>query len=109
MLRLIYRYIKFILNFSLLENNKLQSEDKHIMQSFVKSVTMSQKKLVTQYMKGLTPLTNCRCLELEALSSIRTMVKLAGMKDMANMTQIAITTSIAPWYLKTNIDSSIIT
>lgn len=38
MLKLIYGYIKFILNFSLLENNKLQSEDKHIMQSFVKSV-----------------------------------------------------------------------
>lgn len=84
------------------ENIKLQYEENHIAQSFVKSVTMSQRKLVTQYMKGLTPLTNCRCLELEALSSIRTMVKLAGMKDMANMTQIAITTSIAPWYLKRN-------
>ena len=44
-------------------------------------------------MAGLTPLTNCKCLELEILSSIRIMTKLAGMKDMAKMTQVATRTS----------------
>lgn len=56
---------------------------------------MSHAVFPNQYIAGLTPLTNCKCLELEALSSIRTMVKLAGTNDMAKMTQIAITRSIA--------------
>lgn len=62
---------------------------------------MSHEKLAIQYMVGLMPLTNCRCLELDVLSSIKNMTKLAGMKDMANMTQIAIDRARNCWFLKT--------
>lgn len=55
--------------------------------------TMSHRKLVDQYTVGLTPLTNCRCLELEILSSIKIITKLAGIKDMAKITQVATNTS----------------
>lgn len=45
-------------------------------------------------MAGLTPLTNCRCLALLTLSWIRKRTKLAGMKDMAKITQMDTTTSV---------------
>lgn len=56
-------------------------------------LTMSQKKLAIQYTRGLTPLTNCRCLACVTLSWIRYSTKLAGTKDMAKITQIATTAS----------------
>lgn len=60
----------------------------------VYTLTMSQAKFANQQTAGLTPLTNCRCLALFTLSWMRKRTKLAGMKDMANMTQMDTTTSV---------------
>lgn len=57
-------------------------------------LTMSQAKLANQQTAGLTPLTNCRCLALLTLSWMRKRTKLAGMKDMAKITQMDTTTSV---------------
>ena len=54
------------------------------------SLTISQEKLASQYVMGLTPETYWRCLLLETLSSMRKMVNDAGMKDKAKMTEMAI-------------------
>lgn len=61
---------------------------------------MSHMKLVTQYIVGLMPLTNCKCLLLETRSSIRKRTKLAGTKDMAKITQMATTTFTALFMLQ---------
>lgn len=57
-------------------------------------LTMSQAKLANQYTAGFTPLTNCRCLALFTRSWMRKRTKLAGMKDMAKITQMDTTTSV---------------